>query len=32
MVKWIADRFAGVKNPDPMTPTGMAGIDITTCP
>lgn len=32
MVHWIADRFAGEQNPDPYQPTGMAGIQTTTCP
>lgn len=31
MVHWIADRFAGGPAPDPMTPTGEAGVQITTC-
>ena len=32
MIHWIADRFAGVANPDPYTPTGLPGIGITVCP
>lgn len=32
MIHWISDRFAGGANPDPYKPTGLAGIDITTCP
>ena len=32
MVHWIGDRFAGGANPDPYKPTGLAGIDQTTCP
>ena len=32
MIHWIADRFAGVANPDQYTPTGLAGIGITVCP
>jgi secretory lipase len=32
MIHWITDRFAGGSNPDPYVPTGMAGIQITTCP
>jgi dipeptidyl aminopeptidase/acylaminoacyl peptidase len=32
MVHWIADRFAGVANPDQYTPTGLTGIGITVCP
>ena len=31
MMQWISDRFAGGPNPDPYVPTGLAGIDITTC-
>jgi fermentation-respiration switch protein FrsA (DUF1100 family) len=32
MVHWIADRFAGVPNPDPYVPTGQDDIQTTTCP
>ncbi|HVA03830.1 MAG TPA: lipase family protein [Acidimicrobiales bacterium] len=32
MVRWIADRFAGGPDPDPYMPTGLPGIQITTCP
>jgi dienelactone hydrolase len=32
MIKWIADRFAGVTSPDPYQPTGLPGIQTTTCP
>ncbi len=32
MVRWLQDRFAGAPNPDPMTPTGEAGVQTTTCP
>lgn len=32
MVHWISDRFAGGANPDPYKPTGLAGIEQTTCP
>lgn len=32
MVRWIADRFAGGPLPDPMKPTGEAGVQVTTCP
>jgi pimeloyl-ACP methyl ester carboxylesterase len=32
MVHWIADRFAGVANPDQYTPNGLADIGTTTCP
>jgi pimeloyl-ACP methyl ester carboxylesterase len=31
MVHWIKDRFAGGANPDRYVPTGMAGIQQTTC-
>jgi hypothetical protein len=31
MVHWIADRFAGVSNPDPYQPVAAAGIDISAC-
>jgi hypothetical protein len=31
MVHWIADRFAGVGNPDPYRPMAAAGIDISAC-
>jgi hypothetical protein len=30
MTQWIADRFAGVANPDPYVPTGQTGIVPTT--
>jgi dipeptidyl aminopeptidase/acylaminoacyl peptidase len=32
VIHWIADRFAGVANPDPYVPTGQNDIDITVCP
>jgi hypothetical protein len=32
MVHWISDRFAGDADPDPYTPTGMAGVQVTTIP
>jgi pimeloyl-ACP methyl ester carboxylesterase len=32
MVHWIADRFAGVANPDQYTPIGLPDIGITVCP
>jgi pimeloyl-ACP methyl ester carboxylesterase len=32
MVHWIADRFAGAPNPDPYKPTGLPGVQTTTCP
>jgi alpha-beta hydrolase superfamily lysophospholipase len=32
MIHWIADRFAGVANPDQYVPTGQAGIQRTQCP
>ncbi len=32
MVHWIADRFAGDPNPDPYQPSGLAGVQTTTCP
>ena len=32
MIRWISDRFAGTANPDPYSPTGLAGIETTTCP
>jgi len=32
MIHWIADRFAGVSNPDPYVPTGQSDIAATTCP
>jgi hypothetical protein len=32
MVHWITDRFAGDPNPDPYQPTGLPGIQTTTCP
>jgi pimeloyl-ACP methyl ester carboxylesterase len=28
---WIADRFAGVSNPDPFMPDGVAGVQRSTC-
>jgi hypothetical protein len=28
---WIADRFAGVGNPDPSPPDGESGIQQTAC-
>ncbi|HXQ60904.1 MAG TPA: lipase family protein [Acidimicrobiales bacterium] len=31
MVHWIKDRFAGVADPDTYAPTGLAGIQTTTC-
>jgi pimeloyl-ACP methyl ester carboxylesterase len=32
MIHWIADRFAGGPDPDSYAPTGMPGIQTTTCP
>jgi alpha-beta hydrolase superfamily lysophospholipase len=32
MVHWIADRFAGVTDPDPYHPVGMPGIETSACP
>jgi len=32
MVHWIKDRFAGVADPDPYAPTGLAHVATTTCP
>jgi len=32
MTHWIKDRFAGVADPDPYGPTGLPGIQTTTCP
>jgi hypothetical protein len=32
MVHWMTDRFANGANPDPIKPTGLAGIQQTTCP
>jgi dipeptidyl aminopeptidase/acylaminoacyl peptidase len=32
MVHWISDRFAGAPDPDPYAPTGLPGIQTTTCP
>jgi len=32
MIKWLTDRFAGRPSPDPMTPTGEAAVQTTTCP
>jgi pimeloyl-ACP methyl ester carboxylesterase len=32
MIQWIANRFAGVTNPDPYVPTGQNDIQTTTCP
>ncbi len=29
--RWLADRFAGLPAPDPMAPTGAAGVMVTTC-
>jgi alpha-beta hydrolase superfamily lysophospholipase len=31
MVRWIADRFAGVPSPDPYHPVGMPGIHTSSC-
>jgi fermentation-respiration switch protein FrsA (DUF1100 family) len=32
MVRWITDRFAGDRGPDPYTPAGQAHIETTACP
>jgi pimeloyl-ACP methyl ester carboxylesterase len=32
MIHWIADRFAGEPAPDPYAPTGLPGVQTTTCP
>jgi fermentation-respiration switch protein FrsA (DUF1100 family) len=32
MVHWIKDRFAGAANPDRYMPTGLPGVNTTTCP
>jgi hypothetical protein len=32
MVHWIANRFAGMPNPDPYMPTGVRGVQVTRCP
>ncbi len=32
MVHWIHDRFAGDPNPDTYAPTGLPGVQVTTCP
>jgi pimeloyl-ACP methyl ester carboxylesterase len=32
MVHWLSDRFAGDPDPDPYVPTGVAGVQTTTCP
>jgi alpha-beta hydrolase superfamily lysophospholipase len=32
MERWLADRFNGMPAPDPMTPSGAAGVALTTCP
>jgi hypothetical protein len=32
MVHWLTDRFAGQANPDPYQPTGLPGVQTTTCP
>lgn len=32
MLTWIDHRFAGGSTPDPMGPTGQAGIQVQTCP
>ncbi len=31
MIHCIADRFAGVSNPDPYQPVGQAGIEVSSC-
>jgi hypothetical protein len=31
MIHWIADRFAGGKDPDPYQPTGQPDVQTTTC-
>lgn len=32
MVHWLTDRFAGTPSPDPYQPTGLPGVQTTTCP
>jgi alpha-beta hydrolase superfamily lysophospholipase len=32
MVHWLSDRFAGDPNPDPYAPTGVTGVQTSTCP
>jgi hypothetical protein len=32
MVHWLAHRFAGKPDPDPYQPTGLPGVQTTTCP
>ena len=32
MIQWIANRFAGVPNPDPYVPTGQPDVAVTVCP
>jgi hypothetical protein len=32
MIQWIANRFAGVPDPDPYVPTGQDDIETTSCP
>jgi hypothetical protein len=32
MIQWIANRFAGVPDPDPYVPTGQDDIQTTSCP
>lgn len=32
MIHWMSDRFAGKANPDPYSPTGLPGIQTTSCP
>jgi hypothetical protein len=31
VVQWMVDRFAGKSNPDPYQPTGLAGIQTSSC-
>ncbi len=31
MIRWLSDRFAGQPSPDPMTPTGVPGVQTMTC-
>jgi hypothetical protein len=31
MVHWLSDRFAGDPNPDPYVPTGVAGVQTSSC-
>jgi pimeloyl-ACP methyl ester carboxylesterase len=31
MIRWISDRFAGGKNPDPYAPVGQSDVQVTTC-